>query len=125
MQVVNDSGTPQIEEILADTPIASTISLPVVNMRKRVFDRNALAQFRAASRRGLPFAQFGQQPLVGVNGDASSARAGRTPFAQKAARTLLLGKVHRVAKLERDHDLIRAGDRLGGPIQAERGLGKP
>src|SRR2546426_11349025 len=56
VQIVDDSATAQIEEILAQPTIACASSLPVTNMCESMFNGHTLAQFVASLRRLLTLA---------------------------------------------------------------------
>lgn len=55
MQIVNDSATVQVEEILAHAPIAGTSALPSTNMGQGMLHGNPFAQFGSSFGRQLTF----------------------------------------------------------------------
>jgi hypothetical protein len=67
MEVVNDSTAPQIEEILAQSPIKRTSPLPSPHMGQGVFDRRPFAQFSPPLWGLLSLSQFEEQCLTGMN----------------------------------------------------------
>ena len=56
MQIVDDSAAAQIEEILAQPPIACASSLPPTNMGESMFNRDSLAQLGPSLRSLLALA---------------------------------------------------------------------
>lgn len=56
VEIVNHGTPPQIEEILADAPIAGASALPSANLCECMLHRDPFAQLLAALRRLLPLA---------------------------------------------------------------------
>ncbi len=56
MQIVDHCATTQIEEVLAQTPITGTPTLPSTDMRERMLNSHSLTQFVATFRRLLALA---------------------------------------------------------------------
>jgi hypothetical protein len=56
MQIVDDGTTAQIEEILAQPPIACASSLPVANMSQCMLNGDSFAQLGPSLRRLLALA---------------------------------------------------------------------
>ena len=124
VQIMDDRDTAQVEEILALAAIAGTATLPAANMRQGVFHRDALAQTGAPRRRLLAFAQLLEQALIGVDTDGAPLGTAGAALPQGTAGTGRGGEVDGPARDEREADRVRAGQRLGVPIEGEDRLGE-
>jgi hypothetical protein len=75
MEIVDDRAPAQIEEILAQSPIACAPSLPVTEVSQGMLHRDPFAQFGASLRRLLVLAQFYEQGFIGMDADTPVPKA--------------------------------------------------
>jgi hypothetical protein len=68
VEVVDDGGAAQVEQVLAGAQVAGAAALPVADMGQAVLDLGAFTQSRATLRGLLPLAELDQQGLVRVDG---------------------------------------------------------
>jgi hypothetical protein len=117
VQIVDDSASPQVEQILAYAPIAGALSLPSTDMRERMLNGDPLAQFLAALRRLLSLAQFDQEGFIRMNTHASPFRTGGALGFERALGTDVFGKVNH-SPGDKGHFLrSRTADHLPLPIE--------
>lgn len=67
VQVMNDRGATQIEEVLAESPIVSAVALPVSDVGESVFDVYPFAQLGPSEGSLLALAQLRQEPFIGMD----------------------------------------------------------
>lgn len=72
LEVLDGSGTAQIEEVLASAKIASAMPLALGDVRKTVLDAGALAETLSPASRREELAQPVLEPLVLANADRTS-----------------------------------------------------
>jgi hypothetical protein len=124
VEVVDEGAATEVEGVHAGAAIACATPLPAADLSEVVLDGDALAQFGAAvwGRRAL--AQFGEQALVGVDGDAAAVGAGGAAVAERAGDAGLLREADGAARRERQYGAVGAADRESLPGQRTGGLGE-
>src|SRR5437764_15276084 len=100
MQVVDNAGAAQVEEVLAHTAVAGTITLPVPDMGQGMLRRDALAQPGPPRGRQLALAQLLQQAFIRVDGHAASTFTGGAAVAQRSRGALFPTDVNHTYGLE-------------------------
>ena len=119
MQVIDDTGPPQVEEVLALAAVARPVALPGADVRQVMFHLHALAQRGAARRCLLALPQLSQEVFVGVDAHAAPVWAVGTLRAQGANGTGLGGELHHPPGHKGHLDLAGALDQPACPIQVE------
>jgi hypothetical protein len=112
--------TPEVEEVLADPHVARALALAGAEVGEAVLDWNPLAELRPALDGALARAEFDEERLVGMDGNAARGRRG----ALRAPRARLAGgrrEARDGARDERDRRAGGAGD--AGRIEVEREVG--
>src|SRR4051812_14542820 len=117
MEVVDDGGAAQVEQVLAFAAVAGAAALPAADVGEAVLDRDPLAELGAAGRGALAGAQLVEEPLVGVDGDRAAVGAGGAAGAEGAGGAGRLGEVDRAADGERLEGAGRAAQGAGVPVE--------
>jgi hypothetical protein len=100
VEVVEDCGASQVEQVLALADEAGTVSLDVAQVGQGVLHIHPLAQLLPAKGRELFLAQLKEQSLIGVDGDSVAPAAGSAAFPQAAASAGGLREMHHSSRLE-------------------------
>ena len=111
MEVVDDGGAAEVEEVLALAVVASAGALPAAEVGEAVLDGDALAEPGPAGRAALPLAQLGPEPLVGVDGDGAAVGAGGAAGAEGADGAGRLGEAVAVRTGQALQKMVRSGGR--------------
>src|SRR5947209_12226136 len=112
VQVVDNGTTAQIEEILAQSPIACASSLPVTNMCEAMLHCHPFTQLSSSLRGLLALTQLDEQGFIGKDAHTASLGTGGALAFQGALDTGVLGKVDHPTK-HKGHFLLRGTlDRL-------------
>jgi hypothetical protein len=97
----------------------------MITLTTGMLDGDPLAELGPSVGGELALAEFDQQPLVGMDGDAAAGGRGGTARPQRAGRAGLGGEADRAAELERHHDPVGTGQLATVEVQREGGLGEP
>lgn len=120
MEVVNDSATAQVEEILAHTTIAGASTLPPADMGQIMFHCHPFTKFRSSLRCQLPLSQSDEQGFIRMNADAAAFSAGSALGFQRTLGTSLFGEVDGPTRYNRHFLLSRTSYQVMFPIERER-----
>jgi hypothetical protein len=120
MQIMHDSTSPQIKDILPDSTVAGAAALPPSNVRQGMFDGHALPQLRPPLRRLLAFPQLLQQGFIGMNTDATTRRARGAALPQRTAPTRRRRELNHTPDGKGDGLSAWAPQFVALPIQLER-----
>src|SRR5271154_5783378 len=126
LEILDRSGAPQIEHVLAHTEVARTASLARSDVGERVFDRDAVAELRAPRRSSLQLSKLLLLRLI-LGDRYAAALAGCGLRAVRATRTGTadLGiEVNGLAGLEGLHLPSGARDGLRAEVDVEVRLGE-
>jgi hypothetical protein len=70
MQIMHDSTSTQIKNILPDATVAGAMALPIFHVRQGMCDADTLPQLCTSLRRLLAFPQLLQHGFIGMDADA-------------------------------------------------------
>jgi hypothetical protein len=100
VEVVDDCGASQVEQVLVHADEAGTVSLDVAQVGQGVLHIRPLAQLLPAKGSELFLAQLKEQSLIGVDGDSVAPAAAGALLPQAAASAGGLREMHHLSRLE-------------------------
>lgn len=124
MQVVDNSATAQIEEVLAHSSITGASSLPLTDVSQGLLDSHSFAQLSTSLHRLLALASLDEQSLIRMETHTPASASGGALLFEGTLSASVFGKVDHPTGYKRHFLCSRAANHLSFPIQGKGLLGK-